>query len=266
MIYSMSPKVAVISLNGLILTEKTSSFVNSEITSSKEFRKHIEDILKDDTYKAVILDINSPGGTPIASDEISKSILELKKNKLPVYAIINDLGTSGAYWVAVSADKIYANEMSLVGSIGVLGSSFGFENFIENLNITHRRFVSGKFKDMRNPFRKPTEEENEKWQELLDEIHRIFINYVAKSRNLSFENVKEIATGEVFLGNKAKELKLIDEIGSIKDVKEIIEKELQEKPLYIEFGPKKSFLEEIGLNSINLNIPDLNSNHGILLK
>jgi protease IV len=264
-IESMSPKVAVINLNGVIMTEGDSIY-GEGVVSSKEFSKHIEKIIGDDTYKAVILDINSPGGAPVPSNEISKQIEELKKKKIPVYAVINDLGASGAYWIAVSTDKIYASDMSLIGSIGVTSSSLGFENLINDWNITYRRTISGKYKDMGTPFREPTNEEVGIKQALLDDIYNKFINHVAKSRNLSLESVEELATGEVFLGDKAKKLGLVDEIGGVLDVKKIIEEQIKEEPLYIDFGPEKTVFEELGLNSININIPNLQSQSSLLLK
>ena len=118
-IYSLTPKIAVVKINGPIMTQKSSTIFN-EYQSSRDIAETLKTIKEDPSIKGVILDINSPGGSPVASEEISKSIENLKKEK-PVYALINDIGTSGAFWVAVSSDKIYASPMSIVGSIGGIG-------------------------------------------------------------------------------------------------------------------------------------------------
>ena len=139
--YSMSSKIAVVPIDSVILTQKSTSIYGNSI-SSREISEILRDLEKDDSVKGVIIDINSPGGSPVASEEISKAIESLKSKK-PVYALINDIGTSGAFWVAVSTNKIYASSMSTVGSIGVTSATLGFENFIKNYNIKYRKQTSG---------------------------------------------------------------------------------------------------------------------------
>lgn len=245
--YLYTPKIAVIPINGLITTKSYDSFYQSSV-SSRDIANYLYEIEKDDSVKAVILDINSEGGTAVASDEISSAI-ELVKLKKPVYALINDIGASGAFWIASSCNKIYSSSMSLVGSLGVTSSSFGFENFILEHNITYRKQTSAKFKDIGSPFRKQTLEEKQIIQNILDQIHNNFVNHVAKSRNLSFNYVKNYSTGEIFLGSKAYEIGFIDQIGNFNDVLNYIKKDLKIDLIVVEYSKSFSFFDFIKVQS-----------------
>ena len=245
--YSLTPKIAIVPIDGIISTQASNSLLE-EYISSRDIATTLYELKDDSSVKAVLLDINSPGGSPVASEEISKAIEAVKEEK-PVYALINDVGASGAFWIAVSADKIYASSMSTVGSIGVTSAGLGFEEFIKQYNITYRRQTSGEYKDMGTPYREPTNEENEMIQELLDEIHIKFIEHVATSRNLSVDFVKPYAEGQVFLGSKAKELGFIDEIGYYEDV--IAELKANATDIMIvDYGPEPTLFEELGVKSL----------------
>jgi len=244
---SMSSKIAVVPIKGVITTDKSTSLYGST-TSSREIANILYELKDDNSVKSVILDINSPGGSPVASEEISKAIIELRKQK-KVYGLINDIGASGAFWIGVSCDKLYASSMSTIGSIGVTSAGLSFENFIKQYNITYRKQTAGKYKDMGSPFRKPSNEENEIIQKILDEIHENFINHVANSRNLSYEQVKKYATGEVFLGTKALSIGFIDDIMNYEELVNKLTKN-DSSILVIDYGPEKTFSEKLGLNSI----------------
>lgn len=246
--YTYTPKLAVVPIKGAISSEKTSS-IFEETISSREIAEILYSIESDDSVKAVILDINSPGGSAVASEEISKAVESLKKKK-KVYALINDVGASGGFWVAVSADKVYASPMSIVGSIGVTSAGFGFENLIKEYNITYRKLTAGEYKDMGSPFREPLEEENEIIQGLLDDIHNRFISHVAVSRNMTYEEVEMYATGEIFLGTKALEIGLIDDLGYYPDVVKALENESKMEMLVVSYGPEPTLVEALGLNSM----------------
>ncbi|MFW5704236.1 MAG: signal peptide peptidase SppA [Nanoarchaeota archaeon] len=220
-IYSVTPKAGIVPINGVILTDKETTLYGTSL-SSRDIADTILALDEDTSVKAIILDINSPGGSPVASEEISRAIERAEK---PVYAIISETGASGAFWIAMSADKVYASEMSIVGSIGVTSAGLAFEEFIDEYNITYRRLVAGEHKDMGTPFRELTGKEEEKLQNILDEIHENFIVHVAEARNLSREDVEEYATGEIFLGSTGKEAGFIDEFGYMKDLLEDIEAE-----------------------------------------
>ena len=239
---ALSGNVAHIPIKGTISTSSTSSFTSPSGTKSSTIVKWIQEAEESDNIKAIWLDIDSPGGTPVGTVEIADAV---KKAKKPTVAVIHELGNSGAYWVASSADTIFANRLSTVGSIGVRSSYLEFSGLMMDYNVTYERLVAGKFKDITTPYRKMTSEEHELIQEKLDKLHEIFINEVAKNRNLDVKHVQKIATGYVYLGFEAKELGLIDEIGSTVDAKDFLEKELNASVEFRKFKEKSGFFESI---------------------
>lgn len=246
---SLSDKIAVVPIKGVIMSEKTSTIYSSSV-SSREIASTLYDLRNDDSVKAILLDINSPGGSPVASDEISKAIENVKKVK-PVYSLINDVGASGAYWIASSTDKIYSSSMSTIGSIGVTSAGLSFENFITEHNITYRQQISGKYKDMGSIYRKQTDEEKAIIQNLLDNIHKRFIEHVAKNRNITIENVTKLATGEIFLGSETIKNGLTDKIGYYPDVINKLKNITNsENAIVVTYGSTPTLLQIIGIESL----------------
>lgn len=247
--YSMTPKIAIVPIKEVIMTENSDSLFSDSSISSREISTIIRGLAEDTSVKAAIIDINSPGGSPVASQEIANSILELKTH-IPVYILVNDMAASGGYWISVAGDKIYASDMSIVGSIGVTSATLGFEDFIKQYNITYRRQVAGKYKDIGSPFREPTEEEEKILQDILNEVHKNFITHVAKNRNMSYEEVEKYATGEIFLGSKAKEIGFIDEIGFLPDVISDLQNITNsQSAISVEYAPEQSIFQELGLST-----------------
>jgi len=187
--------------------------------SSVEIVRQLELAAGDPNIMAIVLEINSPGGSVVAIDEVIRKLSEINKPKV---AWIREMGTSGAYWIATYCDKIIANDFSLTGSIGVTASYLEFSGFLERYNISYIRIVSGERKDIGSPFKKPTEEEINIFMEIVREIHRKFIQDVARNRGLNESYVAEIADGSIFLGKRALELRLVDKLGSEKEVKEMV--------------------------------------------
>jgi protease-4 len=245
------------------MTSASTSIFSDSTLSSRDIANTLYTLKDDSSVKAVLLDINSPGGSPVGSEEISIAIEELKKEK-PVYALINDLGASGAYWIAASTDKIYASKMSIVGSIGVTSATLGFEDFIKDFNITYRRQSAGEFKDMGTPYRKPTQKEEEILQNILDDLHSNFIQHVANSRNMTYQEASTYSTGEIFLGTKALEYNLIDEIGHYPNaIDELINITNEPNTIVVNYGPQPGLFEGFGIKANNLFLPKENQ---ILLK
>jgi len=250
-LFSIAPKIAVVGISGVIVTGSGST---SSTVGSRDIIDILNTVKDDNSIKGVVLDINSPGGSPVASEEISNAIDNLKIEK-PVYAVFNDVGASGAFWVGVSSDKLYASKMSLVGSIGVTSAGLGFENFIERYNITYRRNVAGAYKDMGSPFKEPTDEENEMLQDILDDIHLEFINHVADSRNMSVNEVKKYANGEVFLGSRALDIGFVDAIGNYEDVLDDIKNITEyDDAIVVDYSPRQTLAGILGFENI-FNLP-----------
>ena len=207
--------VAVIKLRGVIM-EDGNGF-SGDVVSAADVVGFITDAEEDSSIKAIVIDINSPGGSAVASDEIAEAV---KQSSKPTVAFIHEIGTSGAYWVASATDTVIAHEMSITGSIGVLSSYLELSGLMEKYGVSYERLVAGKYKDMGTPFKELTQEERKLLQQKLDKIHDVFITEVADNRGLSKAQVKSIATGEFFLGDEAQKYGLIDIMGGQKELEQ----------------------------------------------
>ena len=240
---SLGGNVALIPIDGVIVGSEDSGYVFETETSSPETVEFIEKAAKNDNIRAIILEINSPGGSAVASEEIADAVK--KANKTTV-AWIREEGASGAYWIATSADHIVANRMSITGSIGVIGSYLEFPGFLEKYNVTYRRLVAGKYKDIGSPYKEMTSEEKEVFQQTLDTMRDYFISEVAKNRKMSKKDVDRLATGVFYLGVQAKDYGLVDELGGKDEVINYIEKKEAIKADVVEYKKSKGLLNLFG--------------------
>lgn len=231
--------VAVIPIHGIISVGNPTMFA-SDMADSNSIVKLLEQAEKAPEIKAIVLDINSPGGTAVASEEIANAI---KRSSKPTVALVREVGASGAFWVATSADTVFASPISITGSIGVIASYLDFSEFIEEHNVSYERMVAGRYKDIGSPFRDLTPEERAMFQQELDAIHQYFIEVVAEQRNLSVEHVQKDATGRIFLGREALELRYVDHLGDKYDVKSFLEKELGSNVTFVAYQEEQSLLD-----------------------
>jgi protease-4 len=213
--------VAHIKVTGTIMPESPGSILKGDVAESQEIVKFIKKADENPEVKAILLEIDSPGGTPVASYEIAEAVL--KANKTTV-AWIREAGASGAYWVASSADHIVANPMSITGSVGVTASYLEFEGTLHRYNASYRRLVSGKYKDIGTPFKEMTPDEEQIMQEVMADIQEEFINSVVENRKLSSDVAEQISDGRLYTGKKALKLGLIDELGGKEEAVKWIEK------------------------------------------
>ncbi|MFC0269391.1 S49 family peptidase [Kushneria aurantia] len=168
---------------------------------------------------AVVLDINSPGGSPVQSQRIYNEIRRLRAlDDKPIIAVIEDIGASGAYYVASAADSIHAAPASLVGSIGVIYAGFGLQNAIERLGVERRVMIAGDNKDMLDPFQPLEPRQVDHWQRLLDETHQQFIDDVREGRGERLGDNPELFSGLIWNGEEALSLGLIDGFDSVPDI------------------------------------------------
>ncbi len=231
--------VAVIPIEGLITTGDETF---QTTVDSAGIVKLIEKAEKNDDIKAIVLELNSPGGTPVATDEIATAVKEANKTTI---AVIRETGASGAYWIATAADKIYANKMSVTGSIGVQASRLEFTGLLADYNVTYRKLTAGRLKDAGTMLREMTSEEQQLFQTMLNKLHDEFIRTVAENRNLPENTVRELATGFVYLGSEAKELGLIDELGNKKDALKYLEQELNITAEPVEYKEQGTFFDKL---------------------
>lgn len=215
-------RIALIPLYGPITLDGNKGFFDFYGISTNNILDALKKAEEDPGIKGIVLEINSPGGTVVASEEIANAVNKIKK---PVVAWIREEGASGAYWIASSADYIIADPLSITGSIGVIGSYLEFADLLEKYGVKYQQLTSGEFKDTGSPFKKLSEKENELLQSKINKIHEFFIEEVSKNRNMSKPKISEIANGAFYLGIEAKELGLVDELGgkeeAINKVKEL---------------------------------------------
>ncbi|BAP58871.1 S49 family peptidase [Candidatus Tachikawaea gelatinosa] len=194
--------------------------------------------------KAIILRINSPGGSPVQSGRIYSAIQFEKKlhPEKKIYSVIDEMGLSGAYYIASITDKIYADNASLIGSIGVISSSFGFSSFMEKIGVERRSITAGKNKDFLDPFLPLNKNSEIFWKKVLDNTHQQFIYAVKKGRGKRLKNDSDLFSGLIWNGEQAKKIGLIDGIGSIESV---ARDEIKETNL-VDYSPEIGVLHEIG--------------------
>jgi len=234
--------VAVIPVQGVITAADLGPFAAEGVADSTVIVEKIGQAASDPAITAIVLEINSPGGSPVASDEIGTA---LKKTNKTTVAVIREVGASGGYWVASATDHIVANRMSITGSIGVIGSDLDFSGFLTDHNITYRRLVAGKYKDTGSPLRPTTPEEQALMQSTINAIYEIFIDEIAANRKLPPSKVRELATGYVYLGVEAKRLGLIDELGGMDEALTYIEQRENIKASPVWYGDKPSFFDVV---------------------
>ena len=223
-----------------------------------DFSGQEEVILKAFSVKkapCVAITINSPGGSPVQSHLIHNLIKQLaKKNKKKVIVFAEDVAASGGYLIACAGDEIYANPSSIIGSIGVIYSSFGFTELIKKIGVERRVHTAGKNKSTLDPFLEEKKEDIERLKNIQIDLHKEFINVVEKSRGTKLKkNEIELFSGEFWSGSKAKELGLIDEVG---DANQILKEKFGEDIEIKKFEKSKGWLSK-KLSSSNDQIEQL---------
>ncbi len=199
------PIIAVLPLKGVIMDNSKSLNLSSILPACKKIDEMGEKL------SAIALVINSPGGSPVQSALISSHIRHLaEKHKLPIYAFVEDVAASGGYWLACTADEIYADPNSILGSIGVISGGFGYVEAINKLGIERRVYTAGKNKSQLDPFQPENPEDIERLKELQLEIHQSFIDWVKSRRSQHLADNDELFTGLFWTGKASKELGLCD--------------------------------------------------------
>jgi protease-4 len=185
------------------------------------FREELKKAAEDADVKALIVRINSPGGTVTASDIMFKELQMFKRNaRVPVVAVMMDVAASGGYYIALAADTIVAHPTTVTGSIGVIMVTVNAEGLMQKLGLTAATIKSGERKDMGSPFKALTSEERQIFQSVIDGLQGQFLARLVESRKLPLETAQRIADGRVYTAQQALDLKLIDRIGYMDDVLE----------------------------------------------
>lgn len=210
-----SEKIAVIYVQGSMLTGNIPAGFG--YATSEEICGNIRSAVADENVKAIVLRVNSPGGSPAAAQEISIEIEKAKEHGIPVIVSMGDLGASAAYYISAPADYIFVNPSTNTGSIGVIWTFENLSGYYKNEGIDYYVSKSGEFKDMGGSWRGLTDDEKEYADKVVMESYEEFVTQVAEGRNMSRGEVKELADGRLYTGSQAKELGLVDDFGNLYD-------------------------------------------------
>jgi protease-4 len=264
---SAEGKIVVIPLSGSITTEGSSLLSGSTITPEL-VRDYLARVEKDKAVKAIVFHIESPGGEITPCQEILWEIERVKETKTIVVSM-GGMATSGGYYISTQADKIVALPTTMTGSIGVISAIPNIEGFLEKLGIQIEIFKGGKYKDMYQGLRELTPEEEEIMQQRIDEYYEQFIDVVAEGRELSREKVRDLATGQIYTGTKAKELGLVDELGDLNTAIDLAAELADIEDPIVEYyqPPKLTLWSLLGLaDAIKTRISGLSAQDIILLE
>jgi protease-4 len=206
---SVGARVGIVEAKGTIGEPQTGVDSDKVVKLLKKYER-------DDDVKAIVMRVDSPGGAVAPSQEIHNAIKRIKPKKKVVVSM-GGLAASGGYYISAPADKIYAEPGTLTGSIGVIFMHFNVRGLLEWARIEETTLKSGKYKDTLSPFRPLRESDREEIQSISDDVYGQFIEAVAQGRGLPEARVREIAEGRIYTGKRAKELKLVDELGGLDD-------------------------------------------------
>ncbi|CAM3966107.1 signal peptide peptidase SppA [Mesobacillus thioparans] len=223
----MLSKIAVLSINGVIQdTGDAQSFFESPLYNHRAFMEQLNYVKESDDVKAIILQVNSPGGGVVESAEIHDKIKEIQEEtKKPVYVSMGSMAASGGYYVSAPADKIFASPETLTGSLGVIMQGINYAGLAEKYGVEFTTIKSGPYKDIMSPTRPMTEEERDILQSMINNSYEGFVKVISEGRGMSVEQVKKIADGRIYDGRQAKQLNLIDGFGYLEDVIEKVRKD-----------------------------------------
>jgi len=237
--------VAIVRVEGVILSGSPSvSPLGDSGAYSDQIVEYLERAQEDSSVKAIVLRVDSPGGSVVASDEIYHELLALKAKK-PVVVSMGEMAASGGYYIACAADKIVANPATLTGSIGVIAMAPNVEELMGKIGVEMVVIKSGALKDQLSPFREMTKEERELWQEIIGEAYEQFVEIVAQGREMEVEEVRELADGRVYTGRQAWELGLVDELGNLPEAIDLAAElgGIVGKPRIVEYRRPPTLLE-----------------------
>lgn len=207
-------RIAKLSVDGAIASGGSSGLFATESYNHEDFLKQIEAIEADERVSGILLEVNSPGGGVYESAEIANLLNEVRTERdLPMYVSMKNMAASGGYYISAQADKIFATEETVTGSIGVIMSGLNYSGLLEKIGVEDTTVKSGALKDMGSATRPETEQDHAVLQAYIDNAYNRFVKVVSEGRNKSEDEVKKVADGRIYDGVQAKEAGLVDEIG-----------------------------------------------------
>lgn len=207
-------RIAKLSVDGAIASGGSSGLFATESYNHEDFLKQIEAIEADERVSGILLEVNSPGGGVYESAEIANLLNEVRTERdLPMYVSMKNMAASGGYYISAQADKIFATEETVTGSIGVIMSGLNYSGLLEKIGVEDTTVKSGALKDMGSATRPETEQDHAVLQAYIDNAYNRFVKVVSEGRSKSEDEVKKVADGRIYDGVQAKEAGLVDEIG-----------------------------------------------------
>jgi len=203
-------RIALVPIKGMIFFEEVSTFFPTRMASSVEIVRLLKKVKKNKKVKALVLEINSPGGPPFPCKEIAEAVKEVGK---PTVAWVRETAASGGYWIASAAHVIVADTLSTIGSVGVASLRPDFSELLKKIGVDVNVITSGIQKRFGFPFIAPTEEERKTTEEEIKIIQQMFLKEIKGNRNLSDEVIEQISSGRTYFGEEAKNVGLVDELG-----------------------------------------------------
>jgi protease IV len=265
-------KIVIIDVSGMIINARSSGLFGDGDNPLSLFRERLDAAADDCHVKAVVLRVNSPGGAVTASDIMYRDLMAFrKKTGIPVVVCMMDVAASGAYYLAMGADVIYAHPTTVTGSIGVIMSLYNAAGLAEKIGIASNPIKSGPIKDIGNPLRQMTEEERAVLQDLVNNFYDQFVHIVSTGRHMPEDRVRLLADGRVYAGTTAKALGLVDEVGYLEDAIQCAKSMAHLKDATVVAyerggGYKGSIyagMPNIPSNiNVHLDVPGLSSGHG----
>lgn len=221
-----APKIAVVEISGVLLDQPVNLLFSEGENPVSYAQEQLKKAQADDSVKAVILRINSPGGTVTASEIIYDEVMRFKaQSGKPIVAMMMDVAASGGYYVACGTDRLFAYPTTVTGSIGVIMQLFSLQGSLEAIRMKTYAIKSGPFKDAGSPLRDLEPAEREYFEDIVNRFYKQFFGVVVKGRpNLTTEKLKELADGRVYTGEQAKALGLVDEVGNVYTAIEYLKK------------------------------------------
>jgi protease IV len=248
------PAIAIIDVNGTIVSGESGPFDTSTVAASGDLLPLVHQAAQNSEVRAILLRINSPGGSVVPADEIYHALRESGK---PIVVLMGDLAASGGYYIAMAADYIVANPNTLTGSIGVISEFPDAHGLLEKLGVQFTVIKSGEVKDIGSPYRPMTESEQALWQTIIDQAYEGFLGIVAEGRGLTVEQVRPLADGRVFTGTQALDFKLIDALGYEQDAlaKAAELGKIEGTPRVIRLATRRSVWGLLGSRLSGLSLP-----------
>lgn len=249
----MTSKIAVLNLDGVIQDLGSSSFL-AQGYNHQNFLEQIDKAAEDPFVDAIVLYVNSPGGGVVESAQIHERLEKIKEEyDKPFYVSMGGTAASGGYYVSAPADKIYAEAATLTGSIGVIMQNINFTKLAEKHGVEFNTITSGKHKDILSSSREMTEEERSILQSMIDEMYDDFVGVIVDGRDMDDKTVRKLADGRVYTGKQAKEVGLVDEIGSFEETVQAIKEDynlLNSEVVTYSYEP--TLFQVFGMNVANL--------------